>query len=386
MGIAQNPYVGEFFFDASKARPLQTTVKLKPEDLLLSGANDDQVAAVEAVLSAPDLVLIQGPPGTGKTTVIAEISYQVALRGGRTLIASQANLAVDNGLSRLIHSPVIRALRKGRAERVEEEGLPFLEDKVIGNWLRNTADDCEQRLVKQRENIKFFRELLVSSEHFYGYLREEEKLQESQEELRWYKVELEETCRTQEGVYQKAEAKQREIVEYLLPGLELLISHSSINWEDVAVSNLLTAAIKLCDSTKDLTLGYLSEESFKVKVERAVTLAAKMNLQIPKEILLNPFNYFRLATWLKDEGFPRIQISWFHFREAKFSLTEANEALRVFREKSASVQLLETNYQQSLTNQKNLQQSLKSWENRQSRIVAIRTKIDQWKSTAYDSV
>src|SRR6476469_2437774 len=383
MGIAQNPYVGEFFFDASKARPLQTTVKLKPEDLLLSGANDDQVAAVEAVLSAPDLVLIQGPPGTGKTTVIAEISYQVALRGGRTLIASQANLAVDNALSRLIHSPVIRALRKGRAERVEEEGLPFLEDKVIGNWLRNTADDCEQRLVKQRENINFFRELLVSSEQFYGYLREEENLQEIQEELRWYKVELEETCRTQEGVYQKAEAKQREIVEYLLPGLELLISHSSINWEDVAVSNLLTAALKLCDSTKDLTLGYLSEESFKVKVERAVTLAAKMNLQIPHDLRLN---HFRLAAWLKNQGLPQIQMSLSHFRDAMSSLREADQAAQVFREKSAAVQLLETNYQQSLTNQKNLQQSLNSWQNRQSRIVAVRAKIDQWKSTAYDSV
>jgi hypothetical protein len=383
MGIAQNPYVGEFFFDASKARPLQTTVQLKPQDLLLSGANDDQVAAVEAVLSAPDLVLIQGPPGTGKTTVIAEISYQVALRGGRTLIASQANLAVDNALSRLIHSPVIRALRKGRAERVEEEGLPFLEDKVIGNWLRNTADDCEQRLVKQRENIKFFRELLVSSEHFYGYLREEEKLQESQEELRWYKVELEETCRTQEGVYQKAEAKQREIVEYLLPGLELLISHSSINWEDVAVSNLLTAAIKLCDSTKDLRLGYLAEESFKVKFERAVTLATKINLQIPHDLRLN---HFRLAAWLKNQGLPQIQMSLSHFRDAMSSLREADQAAQVFREKSAAVQLLETNYQQSLTKQKNLQQSVNSWENRQSRIVALRTKIDQWKSTAYDSV
>jgi len=64
---------------------------------------------VEAVLSALDLVLIQGPPGTGKTTVIAEICYQVACRGGRTLIASQANLAVDNALSRLVHNPVIRA-------------------------------------------------------------------------------------------------------------------------------------------------------------------------------------------------------------------------------------------------------------------------------------
>ena len=385
MGIAQNPYVGEFFFDASKARLLQTTVKLKPEDLLLSGANDDQLAAVEAVLSAPDLVLIQGPPGTGKTTVIAEISYQVALRSGRTLIASQANLAVDNALSRLIHSPVIRALRKGRAERVEEEGLPFLEDKVIGNWLRNTADDCEKRLVKQRKDIEFFRSLLVNSERFYAYWQEEEKLQESQQELRSRKVELEETCRVQESVYQEAEAKHREIVEYLLPGLELLISQSSINWEDVAVSNLLTAAIKLCDSTKDLRLGYVSEESFKVKVERAVSLATQINLQIPHDLRLN---HFRLAAWLKEQGLPQIQMSLSHFRDAMSSLREADQAAQVFREKSAAIQiqLLETNYQQSLTNQKNLQQSLNSWENRQSRIVALRTKIDQWKSTAYDSI
>ncbi|TAD93792.1 MAG: helicase, partial [Oscillatoriales cyanobacterium] len=217
-GIAQNPYVGEFFFDASQARNPQKTVKLKPEDLLLSGANDDQIAAVEAVLSAPDLVLIQGPPGTGKTTVIAEISYQVALRGGRTLIASQANLAVDNALSRLIHSPVIRALRKGRAERVEEEGLPFLEDKVIGNWLRNTADDCEKRLAKQRENIEFFNDLLANSERFDAYLRTEKKLQESHKELefRSRKAELEENCRLKESLYEEAEAKQREIVEYIL--------------------------------------------------------------------------------------------------------------------------------------------------------------------------
>lgn len=383
MGIAQNPFVGEFFFDASQARPLQTTVKLKPEDLLLSGANDDQVAAVEAVLSAPDLVLIQGPPGTGKTTVIAEISYQVALRGGRTLIASQANLAVDNALSRLIHSPVIRALRKGRAERVEEEGLPFLEDKVIGNWLKNTADDCEKRLVKQRENIEFFRELLVASERFYRYLREEEKLQRSQEELQSRKVELEETCRAQESIYEETEAKQREIVEYLLPRLESLMSQSSINWEDVAVSNLLTAAIKVCDSNKDLRLGDLSEESFKVKVERAVTLATEINLQIPYDLRLN---HFRLAAWLKAQGLPQIQMSLSHFQDAMSFLREADRAAQVFHEKSAAVQLLETNYQQSLTKLKKLEESIKSLENRKLRIVTARTKIDQWKSTAYEKI
>ncbi|MEH2069577.1 MAG: AAA domain-containing protein [Nostoc sp.] len=127
-GRTQNPYLGNFLFDASQARPIQKTIELRPEDLLLSSANPSQKAAVEMVLAAEDLVLIQGPPGTGKTTVIAEICYQVALRGGRTLITSQANLAVDNALSRLVHNPVVRALRKGKAERVGEEGQPFLED------------------------------------------------------------------------------------------------------------------------------------------------------------------------------------------------------------------------------------------------------------------
>jgi KaiC/GvpD/RAD55 family RecA-like ATPase len=50
--------------------------------MLLSAANSGQKASVQKGLAADDLVLIQGPPGTGKTTVIAEICYQIALRGG----------------------------------------------------------------------------------------------------------------------------------------------------------------------------------------------------------------------------------------------------------------------------------------------------------------
>lgn len=382
MGIAQNPYVGEFFFDASQARNPQTTVKLKPEDLLLSGANDDQVAAVEAVLSAPDLVLIQGPPGTGKTTVIAEISYQIALRGGRTLIASQANLAVDNALSRLIHSPVIRALRKGRAERVEEEGLPFVEDKVIGNWLRNTADDCEKRLAKQRENIEFFRELLVGSERFDAYLREEEKLQESQEELRSRKADLEKTCRAHESVCEEAEAKQREIVEYILPGLKLLMSQSSINWEDEAAINLWKTGIKICNSTKDFRLGYNSEETFNIKVENSAKMAADLGIK-PAKLWLN---YLSLANWLKEQGIPQIKISFSYCRDGISALREAAEPEPVLHYKSGAVILLETNYQLSLTKLKNLEESIKTWEKRKLRTVAVSSKINEWKSTVYDRV
>lgn len=98
--------------------------------------------------------------------MIAEICYQIARRGGRTLIASQANLAVDNALSRLIHNPIIRAVRKGNAGSVGEEGLPFLEDKVIGTWLQNTANDCEKSLKGRLDNVQVFRQLLASSERF----------------------------------------------------------------------------------------------------------------------------------------------------------------------------------------------------------------------------
>ena len=160
-----------FFFDAAKARPLPESSRLSKADLLLSEANETQIAAVEAVLAAEDLVLIQGPPGTGKTTVIAEICYQVARRGGRTLIASQANLAVDNALSRLAHHPLLRPLREGDAgSRVGREGEPFLAHRVIDRWLENTAINCENHLSEQQQIVQGLHPLLTSLEKFRVYL------------------------------------------------------------------------------------------------------------------------------------------------------------------------------------------------------------------------
>ncbi|MCZ0898957.1 AAA domain-containing protein, partial [Microcoleus sp. HI-ES] len=168
-GRAQNPYLSEFLFDSSQARIPEKLIKLDRENLLNRNANEDQLAAVETVLSARDLILIQGPPGTGKTTVIAEICYQIARQGGKTLIASQANLAVDNALSRLVHNPAIRALRKGKAHKVQEEGQPFLEENAIGTWLQNTATDCEEKLSQRLTNVKSLRQLVAESERFTAY-------------------------------------------------------------------------------------------------------------------------------------------------------------------------------------------------------------------------
>ena len=153
-GQAVNPYLDLFMFNSRKARDIDKRIYLDADRLLLKRLNAEQKAAVEGALSAKDLFLIQGPPGTGKTTAIAEICYQNALEGKRTLIASQTNLAVDNVLSRLVHDPKIRALRKGSAAGVQEEGLPFTEDKVIATWLSKTAESCTENLDKHKETVK----------------------------------------------------------------------------------------------------------------------------------------------------------------------------------------------------------------------------------------
>lgn len=153
---------------------------LQPTELLSGTCNSGQIAAIEAALATPDLLLIQGPPGTGKTTVIAEICYQVALSGGRTLIASQSNLAVDNALGRIIHSPRIRALRKGNPDSVEDEGRDFTEERVVQKWLNDTAHDCQTKLEKRKKDIALLTMLLRSIARFSRYCVRESQWEKDQ--------------------------------------------------------------------------------------------------------------------------------------------------------------------------------------------------------------
>jgi ABC-type cobalamin/Fe3+-siderophores transport system ATPase subunit len=345
-GNAQNPYLGEFFFDAAKARPLQRQVKLKPENLLLPAANPDQIAAVEAVLSADDLVLIQGPPGTGKTTVIAEICYQIALRGGRTLIASQANLAVDNALSRLIHSPVIRALRKGRAERVEEEGLPFLEEQVIGTWLKNTAEDCENRLLKRKENIEFFRQLLASAEKFTSYLKAEETVERNQRT--WQSRLVRTKADEREIISQIAEIKAQEtqINSIVLDLNSLLKSANSVNWENPEVFYLLERLKKSANNDNSL-------KEYIANVQESVNLAKRMGLVSPGDREI-----FGLGAWLRDNVPSWVSEAERGVGEAKSAIASINEtqkAVQIYQQHSANVAQLQRNYQQMSVEQQNIQ-------------------------------
>ncbi|HEY0139180.1 MAG TPA: AAA domain-containing protein, partial [Nannocystis sp.] len=139
------PRLIDFLFDARNAGAPVLPAELAP----VAGGralNPGQQEAVRKALAAPDLCLIQGPPGTGKTTVIAELCLRVALQGGRVLVASQTNLAVDNALSRLADRPAIRRLRLGAAGKVDEEFRDFLADNVIPRWFRTIADQCHRRM------------------------------------------------------------------------------------------------------------------------------------------------------------------------------------------------------------------------------------------------
>ncbi|MEA5617609.1 AAA domain-containing protein [Cronbergia sp. UHCC 0137] len=367
-GRTQNPYLGNFLFDASQARSIKKTIKLKSKDLLLSSANPGQKASVEMVLAAEDLVLIQGPPGTGKTTVIAEICYQVALRGGRTLITSQANLAVDNALSRLVHNPVIRAVRKGRAEKVGEEGQPFLEDQVIDRWLKNTATDCETNLTQRRENIQNLQKILALLPRFTDYIQAEEKFNQQQHKLKLEKSNLEASCENQEIAYNEILAKKTEI-ESLLVGLnDLLDTPENINWESAEVKEFLPLLQPYSEENEEI-------EIFAEKVRQAIKYTDELGFIRPAR------GVFGLAVWLGEIEISEFKTGLSYIHDVAVSMVEVGELVGIFQRNSANLQKLETDYQKSIQ-QHNIQPTIQSWENRKREIDYIIEAMIEWKSTA----
>jgi len=149
-GKTVNPGVADWIFNSQKARVPEITPPVESNDARL---NEGQRQSVTKSLAAPDVFFLQGPPGTGKTTVIAELCRQMVKQGKRTLIASQANLAVDNALGSLYPagrpSPELRPLRELDSRReldMEDAYKVFLPSRIVPHWLRQVADACDTAL------------------------------------------------------------------------------------------------------------------------------------------------------------------------------------------------------------------------------------------------
>ncbi len=285
-GKTCNPLLADFFFDARKARPAVVTRHLQPADLLSGKCNRGQIAAIEKALAVPDLLLIQGPPGTGKTTVIAEICYQVARNGGRTLIASQSNLAVDNALGRLIHNPSIRALRKGSSDGVEDEGRDFVEERVVHKWLSDTARDCQTKLRKRQENIALFKHLLSHARRFSQYHEFEKQWANDQKSFqRKYDHAVQELNTIEAAFSQNLEAEKK--CAPIQKTLSAILAHNII-WNEPDANGALKDAFQ-----------YLAEagnrQLFIERLKECLQLAAQQGLTPPTEGHL-----LRNVVWLKE--------------------------------------------------------------------------------------
>lgn len=136
------PFVSAYLFDIGQARVPQAWHEIEPDAWLRKDMNPDQRKAVQMMISTPDLSLIQGPPGTGKTTMIAEAVYQLVRQGKKVLVASQANLAVDNALERLGNTPAIRALRLGAKA---DKASAFIPEQALASYYRSVAGACQQQ-------------------------------------------------------------------------------------------------------------------------------------------------------------------------------------------------------------------------------------------------
>lgn len=165
----RNPMLASYLFDASKATPADEK-KVKERighieaNQLNTHLNEWQIEAIAKAVEARDLAVIQGPPGTGKSTAIAELIWQLALANpkDRTLLTSEANLAVDNALDRLKYSDhnIVKPIRIGAGNKFSSEGLPYAITEMMKwaeiDFSKNYILAEDNRAIEESDEYKLF--------------------------------------------------------------------------------------------------------------------------------------------------------------------------------------------------------------------------------------
>jgi hypothetical protein len=141
-------------------------VAIDIDDLSGSRLNQAQKETLSKALKCWPLFSIQGPPGTGKTTLIVEIVSRYLRRypDARILIASQANVAVDNaleGLQKNLEAPIVRV---GREEKVSANVRKNTLDEQLTRWTKGLEDESDLANSTEQSLRANWRELLRDPE------------------------------------------------------------------------------------------------------------------------------------------------------------------------------------------------------------------------------
>ncbi|CAM5593269.1 DNA2/NAM7 helicase helicase domain-containing protein OS=Streptomyces fumanus OX=67302 GN=GCM10018772_67360 PE=4 SV=1 [Streptomyces fumanus] len=146
-GDTENPHLLRAMVD-HRVRGIPPT-GARPRERL----DPEQTDAFRKALTTEDLLVVLGPPGTGKTRTITEIAHTAATTtgtgGGRVLVTSHTNRAVDNVLARLPRDLVV--IRVGDDSKVHADVKPLLLEEQSENLSEGIRHTMAHRLRAYRE-------------------------------------------------------------------------------------------------------------------------------------------------------------------------------------------------------------------------------------------
>ena len=199
----RNPMLASYLFDASKATPVDENkivnrVNLIEKNKLNKYLNKWQVEAIAKAVEAKDLALIQGPPGTGKSTAIAELIWQLALANpqNRTLLTSEANLAVDNALDRLKFSEhnIVKPIRIGAGDKFSSEGLPYAITEMMKwagiDFSNNYILSEDNKTIEESDEYKLFDQNNLVLVRWIRNIINRSQIQNNSIEKKWFQFML----------------------------------------------------------------------------------------------------------------------------------------------------------------------------------------------------
>lgn len=195
----RNPMLASYLFDASKATPTEEKkIKERIEQIktnqLNKNLNEWQIESIAKAVEAKDLAVIQGPPGTGKSTAIAELIWQLALANpkNRTLLTSEANLAVDNALDRLKFSDhnLVKPIRIGAGDKISSEGLPYAITEMMKwasiDFSKNYILSEDNRAIEESDEYKLFNKENIVLVRWIKNIIKRSQIQDETIERAWF--------------------------------------------------------------------------------------------------------------------------------------------------------------------------------------------------------